>query len=87
VADGDTSFLKVNVWRGQAEHLADSIRARSGHLEDAPTRKTAEAFLMLGSVEPTMRAPHGMYRRWGGPIGSLHCKGYGDATPDLPAAP
>jgi single-strand DNA-binding protein len=22
--DGDTSFLKVNVWRGQAEHLADS---------------------------------------------------------------
>ena len=20
--DGDTSFLKVNVWRGQAEHLA-----------------------------------------------------------------
>ena len=23
--DGDTSFLKVNVWRGQAEHLADSL--------------------------------------------------------------
>ena len=22
--DGDTSFLRVNVWRGQAEHLADS---------------------------------------------------------------
>jgi single-strand DNA-binding protein len=22
---GDTSFLKVNVWRGQAEHLADSL--------------------------------------------------------------
>jgi single-strand DNA-binding protein len=22
--DGDTSFFKVNVWRGQAEHLADS---------------------------------------------------------------
>jgi single-stranded DNA-binding protein len=21
---GDTSFLRVNVWRGQAEHLADS---------------------------------------------------------------
>ncbi len=29
--DGDTSFLKVNVWRGQAEHLADSpLRARPG---------------------------------------------------------
>jgi single-strand DNA-binding protein len=23
--DGDTSFLKVNVWRGQAEHLVDSL--------------------------------------------------------------
>jgi single-strand DNA-binding protein len=23
--DGDTSFLRVNVWRGQAEHLADSL--------------------------------------------------------------
>jgi single-stranded DNA-binding protein len=23
--DGDTSFVKVNVWRGQAEHLADSL--------------------------------------------------------------
>jgi len=23
--DGDTSFFKVNVWRAQAEHLADSL--------------------------------------------------------------
>jgi single-strand DNA-binding protein len=23
--DSDTTFLKVNVWRGQAEHLADSL--------------------------------------------------------------
>jgi hypothetical protein len=23
--DGDISFLRVNVWRGQAEHLADSL--------------------------------------------------------------
>jgi single-strand DNA-binding protein len=23
--DGETSFLRVNVWRGQAEHLADSL--------------------------------------------------------------
>jgi single-strand DNA-binding protein len=23
--DGDTSYLKVNVWRRQAEHLADSL--------------------------------------------------------------
>ena len=23
--DGGTSFFKVNVWRGQAEHLADSL--------------------------------------------------------------
>ena len=24
--DGETSFFRVNVWRGQAEHLADSLR-------------------------------------------------------------
>jgi Single-strand binding protein family len=32
--DGDTSFFKVNVWRGQAEHLADSLskgRPGDGH--------------------------------------------------------
>jgi single-strand DNA-binding protein len=23
--DGDTSFFKLNVWRGQAEHLAESL--------------------------------------------------------------
>ena len=23
--DSETSFFKVNVWRGQAEHLADSL--------------------------------------------------------------
>jgi single-strand DNA-binding protein len=23
--DGDTSFFKINVWRGQAEHLAESL--------------------------------------------------------------
>jgi single-strand DNA-binding protein len=28
--DGDTSFLKVNVWRGQAEHLADSCPRGTG---------------------------------------------------------
>jgi single-strand DNA-binding protein len=28
--DGDTSFFKVNVWRGQAEHLAVQGRRRPG---------------------------------------------------------
>jgi Single-strand binding protein family len=28
--DGDTSFLRVNIWRGQAEHLADSLSG-DGH--------------------------------------------------------
>jgi single-stranded DNA-binding protein len=28
--DGDTSFLRVNVWRGQAEHLADSLSKGDG---------------------------------------------------------
>jgi single-strand DNA-binding protein len=28
--DGDTSFFKVNVWRGQAEHLAESLARATG---------------------------------------------------------
>jgi single-strand DNA-binding protein len=28
--DGDTSFFKINVWRGQAEHLADSLTRTPG---------------------------------------------------------
>ena len=28
--DGDTSFLKVNVWRGQAENLAESLGKGTG---------------------------------------------------------
>jgi single-stranded DNA-binding protein len=28
--DGDTSYLKVNVWRRQAEHLADSLPRATG---------------------------------------------------------
>jgi single-strand DNA-binding protein len=28
--DGETSFLKVNVWRGQAENLADSLARVTG---------------------------------------------------------
>jgi single-strand DNA-binding protein len=39
--DGDTSFLKVNVWRGQAEHLADSLGKGGpghGHRPAAPAQ-------------------------------------------------
>jgi single-stranded DNA-binding protein len=28
--DGDTSFLKVNIWRGQAEHLAGRLPHQGG---------------------------------------------------------
>jgi hypothetical protein len=34
--DGDTSFFKVNVWRGQAEHLADSLSKGDRVMEDVP---------------------------------------------------
>ena len=47
--DGDTSFFKVNVWRGQAEHLAESLgkgdrvmghrAATPAQLEDPPGRE------------------------------------------------
>jgi single-strand DNA-binding protein len=39
--DGETSFLRVNVWRGQAEHLADSPgqgRPGDGHRPAAPAQ-------------------------------------------------
>jgi single-strand DNA-binding protein len=29
-SDGDTSFPRVNVWRGQAGHLADSLAKGTG---------------------------------------------------------
>ena len=28
--DGDTSFLKANMWRGQAENLAESLGKGTG---------------------------------------------------------
>jgi single-strand DNA-binding protein len=52
--DGDTSFFKVNVWRGQAEHLADSLtkgdrvmvtgrlRQRSWETSEGEKRSVAE---------------------------------------------
>jgi single-strand DNA-binding protein len=52
--DGETSFFKVNVWRGQAEHLADSLgkgdrvmvtgrlRQRSWETPDGEKRSVAE---------------------------------------------
>jgi single-strand DNA-binding protein len=52
--DGDTSFLKVNVWRGQAEHLADflskgdrvmvtgRLRQRSWETPDGDKRSVTE---------------------------------------------
>jgi hypothetical protein len=36
--DGDTSFLRVNVWRNQAEHLAERTSQR-GNDDRTPTRE------------------------------------------------
>jgi hypothetical protein len=40
--DGETSFFKVNVWRGQAEHLADSLSKGDRSCGDG--RPTAGSF-------------------------------------------
>ena len=52
--DGETNFFKVNVWRGQAEHLADSLskgdrvmvtgrlRQRSWETSDGDKRSVTE---------------------------------------------
>jgi Single-strand binding protein family len=57
--DGDTSFFKVNVWRGQAEHLADSLskgdRGRRS-ICSAPGSKTGQT--SHASHEPLWSYPH-----------------------------
>jgi single-stranded DNA-binding protein len=72
--DGDTSFLKVNVWRGQAEHLADSLangdrvlvtgrlRQRSWETPRATSGRSPRS-------RPTRSAPpsSGPRPRWSGP--------------------
>jgi single-strand DNA-binding protein len=72
--DGDTSFLKVNVWRGQAEHLADSLangdrvmvtgrlRQRSWETPRATSDRSPRS-------RPTRSAPpsSGPRRRWSAP--------------------
>ena len=72
--DGDTSFFKVNVWRGQAEHLADSLakgdrvmvigrlRQRSWETPKARSGRRPRS-------RPTRSAPRssGPRPRWNGP--------------------
>jgi single-strand DNA-binding protein len=40
--DGETSFFKVNVWRGQAEHLADSLSKGDRVMVTGRLRETPE---------------------------------------------
>jgi hypothetical protein len=51
--DGDTSFFKVNVWRGQAEHLADSLS------RDPPCRFLPRGFQRVGGVDCAWRRAGG----------------------------
>jgi single-strand DNA-binding protein len=63
--DGETSFFKVNVWRGQAEHLADSLakgdrvmvtgrlRQRSWETPQGEKRSVAEIEFATAKVERT----------------------------------
>src|SRR5215216_7351470 len=65
--DGDTSFFKVNVWRGQAEHLAESLgkgnrvmvtgrlRQRSWETPDGDKRSVTE--LEADEVGPASSGP------------------------------
>src|SRR4029450_558810 len=46
--DGDTSFFKANVWRGQAEHLADS-----------PSRRATGSWSPGGCASAAGRPPRG----------------------------
>jgi single-strand DNA-binding protein len=60
--DGDTSFLKVNVWRGQAEHLADSLSMRdrvmvTGRLGQRSWETQRERSARSPRSRPTRSAP------------------------------
>ena len=65
VADGETSFFKVNVWRGQAEHLADSFPRATGSWSPAgsgsgpgrPRRKRSVAEIEAEEVGPASSSP------------------------------
>jgi hypothetical protein len=51
--DGDNSFLKVNVWRAQAEHLADSLSKGdrvmvTGRLRQRPFRSGGGCCIQSG---------------------------------------
>jgi len=65
--DGDTSFLKVNVWRGQAEHLADSLskgdrvmvtgRLRQRSWETPEVNKRSVAEIEADEIGPASSSP------------------------------
>jgi single-strand DNA-binding protein len=65
--DGETSFFKVNVWRGQAEHLADSLtkgdrvmitgRLRQRTWETPEGEKRSVAEIEAERSEPASNSP------------------------------
>src|ERR687897_637392 len=61
--DGETSFFKVNVWRGQAEHLDDSLAKGdrvmvTGRLRQLSWgRRTLGATLATERLRPTPLSP------------------------------
>jgi single-stranded DNA-binding protein len=60
--DGDTSFFKVNVWRGQAEHLAESLGKGdrvmvTGRLRQRSWRPPRATSGQSPSWRPTRSAP------------------------------
>jgi single stranded DNA-binding protein len=69
--DGETSFFKVNVWRGQAEHLADSLskgdrvmvtgrlRQRNWETPEGEKRSVAEIEADEGWGQPEVRHRQG----------------------------
>ena len=91
--DGDTSFFKVNVWRGQAEHLADAL-AQGPPGDGHQRRRSRPAWgrsMSLRAVGPGPAAPcvppSGSGRAWRGtPWGSARTSAPASRPSPLPCA-
>jgi single-stranded DNA-binding protein len=85
--DGETSFFKVNVWRGQAEHLADSLGKGdrvmvTGRLRQRSWRLPRATSGRSPSSRPTRSAPRssGPRPRWSGPASAATATGLRDGS-------
>jgi single-stranded DNA-binding protein len=87
--DGDTSYLRVNVWRGQTEHLADSLTKGdrmmvTGRLRQRSWETSKGTSARSPRSRPTRSAPpsSGPRPRWSGPASMATATPGGNGRPN-----